>query len=69
VHDIRQGPASISGSPAEQVIADELCDSGAFISCIQSAAARALIPPRKRDVISASMIVSLATTPATQGLP
>jgi len=47
VHDITQGPALIAGLAAEQVIADKGYDSNAFIACIESAGAHAVVPPRK----------------------
>lgn len=47
MHDIRQGPALIAGFNAAQVIADKGYDSSPFITCIETAGAQAVIPPRK----------------------
>ena len=47
VHDITQAPALIAGFQADQVIADKGYDSSAFVTCIQTAGAQAVIPPRK----------------------
>jgi transposase len=47
VHDITQAPGLIAGFDAQQVIADKGYDSSAFIACIETAGAQAVIPPRK----------------------
>jgi transposase len=47
VHDITQAPGLIAGFDAQQVIADKGYYSGAFIACIATAGAQAVIPPRK----------------------
>jgi transposase len=47
VHDITQGPALIAGFNAKQVIADKGYDSSPFVTCIETAGAQAVIPPRK----------------------
>jgi transposase len=47
VHDITQAPALIAGLEADQVIGDKGYDSDAFVACIESSGAQAVIPPRK----------------------
>lgn len=45
-HDVTQGPALISDSDADKIIADRSYDSDAFIAEIASRDAKAVIPPR-----------------------
>jgi transposase len=45
--DVEHGPELIADLPAENIIADKGYDSDAFVSQIESAGKRAIIPPRK----------------------
>jgi transposase len=71
VHDITQAPALIEGFEAAQVIADKGCDSNAFVACIETSGAQAVIPPRKTrlekrpyDRLTASVISLIASSVA-----
>ena len=49
-HDVTQGPALISGSDADKIIADKAYDDDKLVAAIEARDAEAVIPPRSNRI-------------------